>query len=152
MVDFAKALREKKTSVKERKANPCPIIAVVNAKTPISEWPIFSDVYIGRGMARSPLFGSHSPVANPFKMSQTASRAHVVSKYKVWLWKKMQDTESDQYRELLKIMEYSLSLKGVSVVCWCHPKPCHGDVVKSAIEWLWAQGVRPDGWTVEKIR
>lgn len=152
MVDFGKLLKQNKEWIKERKANPCPIVAVANAKGPISKRPILNWVYIGRAMRGNALYGDHSPVANLFKMSSTASRADVVRQYKSWLWEKMQDTESDQYRELLKIMEMALSAKGISVVCWCHPLPCHGDVVKSAIEWLWEQGVRPDGWTTEKIR
>lgn len=149
MVDFAKLARTMEEKRASRKANPRPLVAVVNAKTPISEWPILSTHYIGRSMRGNALYKG-SPLANPFKVGRDGSREVVVSKYNDWLKSKYRDKDSEEYRELMIILEYSLSLHGISLVCWCAPKKCHGDVIKKAILHMWSKGVRPEGWTTDK--
>jgi Domain of unknown function (DUF4326) len=29
------------------------------------------------------------------------------------------------------------ALKGKTLICFCKPKPCHGDTLMAAVEWLW---------------
>ncbi|MFA5347055.1 MAG: DUF4326 domain-containing protein [Methanoregula sp.] len=70
-------------------------------------------VYIGRP----------SPFGNPFSIGKDGSREEVIEKYRQWL--------QDQPR-LVKIMKREL--KGKDLVCFCSPKPCHGDVIKEVVE------------------
>jgi len=70
-------------------------------------------VYIGRP----------SPFGNPFSIGKDGSREEVIEKYRQWL--------QDQPR-LIKIMKREL--KGKDLVCFCAPKPCHGDVIKEVVE------------------
>ena len=65
------------------------------------------DVYIGRP----------SQYGNPFKIGVDGTREEVI----------------DQYRQHVManpgLLEEIRKLKGKNLVCFCHPKPCHGDVI-----------------------
>lgn len=75
------------------------------------------DVYIGRGS----VFG------NPFVMNDKSDeeRTRVIAEYKTYFLDRVE--KDSQFREEV------LALKGRSLVCYCAPKPCHGDVI---LEWL----------------
>lgn len=64
-------------------------------------------IYIGRG----------SPGGNPFRIGADGDRPAVIAKYEAWL--------RDQ-PNLLKRLD---DLRGRSLVCFCAPKPCHGDLL-----------------------
>lgn len=66
------------------------------------------DVYIGRP----------SKWGNPFVLSRESERAEVLARYEEWL--KTQPVLMEAARR---------ELRGKRLVCWCHPKPCHGDVL-----------------------
>lgn len=65
------------------------------------------DVYIGRP----------SKWGNPFEIGKDGTRAEVIRKYRKWL------------RKQPGLMKAIRQLKGKVLGCWCHPKPCHGDVL-----------------------
>jgi hypothetical protein len=67
------------------------------------------DVYIGRG----------SPWGNPFKIG-IYTREEVISKYKEYFYEKIKD---------LNFRKSVLYLKGKVLGCYCHPLPCHGDII-----------------------
>ena len=64
------------------------------------------DIYIGRP----------SKWGNPFTIGKDGTREEVILKYIDWL--------EQQPQLLAQISE----LKGKTLGCWCHPKPCHGDI------------------------
>jgi len=65
-------------------------------------------VYIGRP----------SKFGNPFVIGQHGSRDDVIEKYEAWL------------RSQPALMAAAKrELKGKSLVCWCAPQRCHGDVL-----------------------
>lgn len=65
-------------------------------------------VYIGRP----------SKFGNPFVIGQHGTRADVVKRYEEWLRSKP---------ALMKAAKREL--RGKSLVCWCAPLACHGDVL-----------------------
>lgn len=65
------------------------------------------DIYIGRG----------SDWGNPFPMTRESDREYVITKHEVWL-----NTRPDL---ILRTSE----LKDKVLGCYCHPKPCHGDIL-----------------------
>lgn len=71
-------------------------------------------VYIGRPSA----FG------NPFVMTTEQSRFNVIRLYQEWIWKPEQLELRNRMRR---------ELKGTDLVCYCAPKPCHGDVIEKEI-------------------
>jgi len=67
-------------------------------------------VYIGRG----------SPYGNPFKRGIDGTKTEVIDKY-------IDYVESN--KELKK--KFQKELRGKNLVCFCKPKPCHGDYLLS---------------------
>jgi hypothetical protein len=76
-------------------------------------------VYIGRAVPRHPKAWVHvgSKWANEFKIGRDGTRDEVIAKYRTWI--------CDQ-PDLLAALD---ELEGHDLVCWCAPKPCHGDVL-----------------------
>ena len=65
------------------------------------------DVYIGRP----------SQYGNPFKITKDTTRAEVIEKYREYVMANP------------GLLEEIRKLKGKNLVCFCSPKPCHGDVI-----------------------
>jgi len=70
------------------------------------------DIYIGRP----------SKWGNPFRIGRNGTREQVIDKYRHWI--------TTQPKLLAALPE----LKGKRLGCWCHPLPCHGDVLVDLIE------------------
>lgn len=54
---------------------------------------------------------------NPFQIGVDGTRSEVILKYEEWILTQP---------HLLADLE---ELRGKTLGCWCHPKPCHGDVL-----------------------
>lgn len=54
---------------------------------------------------------------NPFRMHHESERQEVIERYRRWLQTQPQ------------LLERLPELKGKVLACWCHPKPCHADVL-----------------------
>lgn len=67
-------------------------------------------IYIGRG----------SCWGNPFRIGVDGDRTQVIARYETWL--------RDQHALLRKLD----ALRGRDLVCFCAPRPCHGDL----LHWL----------------
>jgi len=89
-------------------------------------------VYIGRAYRN----WDESPLGNPYQIGPDGDRATVIKKYRRWLWVKIRSQDPDVLREL-GCLSYLARTKGCTLLCWCAPKPCHGDVIKSALEWMY---------------
>lgn len=74
-------------------------------------------VYIGRG----------SIWGNPFKIGCNKTRDDVIGWYRTYLWSQIRD--GDVTIDMLK------ALDGKRLACYCAPLKCHGDIIKSAVEW-----------------
>jgi hypothetical protein len=85
--------------------------------TVVNKYKSQYDVYIGRG----------SIWGNPFVMQSESQRTEVIAKYKKHLW--------DQIRTGEITKAQLIALDGKRLGCFCAPKPCHGDVIKAAVEW-----------------
>ena len=89
-------------------------------------------LYIGRTMGAFGLSGS--PLANPFRLDCGDERGATIARYRCWLWERMQAGDELVLSALRSIDDDSV------LVCWCKPRPCHGDVVVAAATWLRTQG------------
>ena len=75
-----------------------------------------SAVYIGRA---GPTYGfPASKWANKFMIGRDGAREEVIETYERWL--------RDERPDLMAALN---ELRGKDLVCWCAPKPCHGDVL-----------------------
>lgn len=77
-----------------------------------------------------------SILGNPFRMRHEEERAEVIEKYKRWLWEKIRTENADVMRALMEIIALERENGHVELLCWCSPKPCHGDIIVKACEWL----------------
>ena len=66
------------------------------------------DIYIGRP----------SKWGNPFRIGVDGDRLQVIEKYRQWLLSQPELVE-----------QVKRELRGKVLGCWCHPRPCHGDVL-----------------------
>lgn len=88
-------------------------------------------IYIGRNS-----YGFKGSVLNnKFKIGKDGNRDEVVEKYRRWLWIEFKK-KGKVYEELVRISKQVIEGKEVELICWCSPQRCHGDVVKSCIEWM----------------
>lgn len=70
------------------------------------------DIYIGRP----------SKWGNPYSIGKDGTREEVLKKYQKWLKKNY------------SLMQSLHELRGKTLGCWCHPKPCHGNILKELVE------------------
>lgn len=84
----------------------------------------FDGTYIGRP----------SPLGNPFTIGRDGDREAVIAQYRVWLtsiWNA--GGKNAQLNELMRLAV--LAREGdLTLVCWCAPKQCHGDVIADFIK------------------
>ena len=64
---------------------------------------------------------------NPFAVGRDGDREQVIERYRAWLWQRI-DTGEVALADLA-------ALDGKQLACWCHPLPCHGDVLARAASW-----------------
>jgi len=69
------------------------------------------DVYIGRPS----IFG------NPFVIGADGDRSEVIRKYRRYFYLRLKNDP-----KFIKEVE---ELRGKSLGCYCHPLPCHGDII-----------------------
>lgn len=67
-----------------------------------------------------------SVFANPFKVGKDGTREEVIQKYKKYM--------SDKVESDYVLRQVLLELDGKNLGCWCHPEPCHGDVLLELIQ------------------
>lgn len=92
----------------------------------------FGSVYIGRG----------SPLGNPFthlsskfdNIQKVETREEAIYQFKKWLNQKVSERNPEVCDELNKLIIKNLKKEDLSLVCFCKPKPCHGDVIKEFVE------------------
>jgi uncharacterized protein DUF4326 len=78
------------------------------------------DVYIGRKITMGGWNLSASMWANPYKVGTDGELDEVLCHYESYIRKKL---HKPKYQEALS------TLRGKRLGCWCHPKPCHGDIL-----------------------
>ena len=75
------------------------------------------DVYIGRANGSLPQSKWH----NPFVVGIHGTREECIAAYSEYLAERL-EKEPD-------LMQECADLDGLTLGCWCSPKPCHGDTL-----------------------
>ena len=88
------------------------------------------EVYIGRG----------TKWGNPYVIGADGDRTTVIKKYKRWLF--MEAT--------WLVFEARAELRNRSLVCWCAPEPCHGDVLNHIANCDENEWRRIQNWITDK--
>ena len=79
--------------------------------------------------------GRPGVLGNPFVVGRDGSRQVLISKMWRWLWVRLQEPGSPQVRELRRLLAQARAGE-LELLCWCHPFPCHAEVVRGAVLWL----------------
>ena len=93
-----------------------------------------NQVYIGRGSPWGNPF-THLPLSRTKAQFQVATEEESMIRYEGWMRERLAK-EPELRRELLK-------LDGHELVCYCKPRPCHGDILIKLMEEL-KQGLPGD--------
>jgi hypothetical protein len=93
-------------------------------KLPNSE-PVPRTFYIGRAMPGY----EESLLSNPFKIGVHGNRDEVIAMYDQ-LFTLMLSVRPHLIWPLLKEIADAADQEGCVLLCWCHPEPCHGEVIK----------------------
>ena len=98
------------------------------AKVDLKNVPPPHAFYIGRDFCGLPA----SALGNPYH-ELAHGRTEAINLYRVWLADAVQRRVPRIIRALEAIREEAKQ-HDVTLLCWCHPKPCHGEVVREAVE------------------
>ncbi len=79
--------------------------------------------------------GRPSVLGNPFVVGRDGSRNELIAQYRRWLGARLQEANSPQAHELSRLLARAAAGE-LELLCWCHPLPCHAEVVRSALLWL----------------
>jgi len=84
--------------------------------------------------------GRPSVLGNPFPMHNESERDHVIAQYRRWL-DAQRRTNSAAWQEVERLALQVAEGKSLALQCFCAPRKCHADVIKSAIEYINNGGV-----------
>uniref|UniRef100_A0AAU6VZT0 DNA processing protein n=1 Tax=Pseudomonas phage Arace01 TaxID=3138526 RepID=A0AAU6VZT0_9VIRU len=79
--------------------------------------------YIGRG----------SPLGNPSPITPLNTRYQAIENYKVWLADKIKTNDERVCTELNRLANIVHETGELTLVCFCKPHACHGDVIRQVI-------------------
>jgi hypothetical protein len=77
-------------------------------------------IYIGRPS----IFG------NPFIINKHGSRDDVIKKYENYFNNKIENDLNFQ-NEIVNLFLELKNTKQLTLICWCYPQRCHGEVIKN---------------------
>lgn len=121
----AKALAAQMRNAPEPEARPANLVHFNSVKqywnASTQRWSKPDLVYIGRAMSHLNLNLPASPFGNPFRIDKDNddARADAIELYLNWI----------QLPAQAALLAQVDGLRGKTMVCWCHPRSCHGDVL-----------------------
>lgn len=76
-----------------------------------------------------------SSLGNIYTMFGESDRNNVCNKYQKWFDNTvLLHKQVSSYRELIKIESIYVFCGKLRLFCWCYPKRCHGETIKSHLE------------------
>jgi ribA/ribD-fused uncharacterized protein len=105
------------------------MITIKNIKTEGTEW---DDIAIHRG---SILGNPYSFKESNFNTIACSTREEAIEKYREYFHEQIVDVINPAFWDYLNMM-IIMNLKGedIKLSCYCHPKPCHGSIIKEYVE------------------
>lgn len=100
--------------------------------------------------AKAILIDRSTPLGNPYRLQKDDPylRQECIRKYKRWLWENIKLPTSIPMTELKRLVALATA-QDLVLRCWCAPKPCHGQVVAAALQWM-AQNTKELGGDAAK--
>jgi hypothetical protein len=85
--------------------------------------------------------GRPSPLGNPFKVTKYTSREEAINQYENWILRKILQEDKEILEYLHILFANLIRHSQLNLICWCSPKPCHGDIIKKLLEHKYYYGV-----------
>jgi hypothetical protein len=105
---------------------------MIKVKNKHKSKPEPNDIYIGRGSVLGNPF-THLDLKGTKAEYHCESREEAINRYEEYIFEKIKNKDPKICHELNKI--YSTALfRDVNLICFCHPKSCHGDIIKKIID------------------
>ena len=93
--------------------------------------PTAYNIYIGRKsylskdlFEKKPYLIDGTELGNPIKLKGEHTREESLAAHRKFFLE-----NTDRFKNILETIENIASRQTVCLTCWCHPKPCHGDVI-----------------------
>lgn len=77
--------------------------------------------------------GRPTVLGNPFMLHSEGEREAVLERYRVYAAKQMGDSSSAFSKEMQRLHSKWVNEGHLELVCWCAPKLCHADVIRSIL-------------------
>lgn len=124
-------------------------IEVGNLRDSLNSKVGFTDVRVDR----------YSVLSNPYELTSEAQRKEVISEYRLWLLRIMLSPRSDEQptlnywsvakkykhptiNQVKDELERIANIEGdIRLLCWCHPKECHADVLVMYLKWIESKAI-----------
>ena len=93
-------------------------------------------VYIGNAFRKYGYDLDASPLGNPYRLKNAkdaAERQQVIASYRAWLLKQLTHLDNSQSQEIERLRALHDEGQDLTLLCWCSPLPCHGDVIKEIL-------------------
>ena len=81
-------------------------------------------VYVGRGRG--------SVLGNPFSVAEHG-RQECLARYRAHLDERLADPGSPEAREIDRLVALHLAGRDLALICWCAPRPCHGEIIRDFV-------------------
>jgi hypothetical protein len=111
-----------------RNADLCPITLLNKHKARAETWS--SGIYIGRGSSLGNQWSHMDGTKAAFK---TATREEAIEAYELWLKGMIADENPEVCKALNHIYDEAMQ-RPTALSCFCHPLPCHGDVIIKVVK------------------
>ena len=89
------------------------------------------DAYIGRGSEFGNPF-THKPLSATMAQFHCVSRETSITSFRAYFYERIRK-DTFFRNEALKLIQHAQD-RDLNLVCFCAPKSCHGDIIKSYIE------------------
>lgn len=86
-------------------------------------WKEEGGVYIGRACPSKGLKGS--PFRNPYRIGMDGNRKGVLRQFEEYFLKRVRGDKD--------FLDEVVALEGKTLVCWCAPEDCHGNIIAAFI-------------------
>lgn len=77
--------------------------------------------------------GRPSKLGNPFPVTKTQPRKEAIERYSIWLYDALEYNDPIITKELDHLFSILIKEQSLTLLCWCYPKPCHGDIIKEVL-------------------
>lgn len=94
-----------------------------------------------RGDTEGEYIGRGSPLGNPYRIGRDGTREEVIVKFSQWIVQKINAGDPDIINELGRLEELTITNQGLTLLCYCAPEKCHGEIIRAILDGMLARRI-----------